>query len=369
MHICVDGVQPDKTSPCLGTGTGVVPDRLLCFETAMSATRTRDLNKTTVSRPVLGGQKRPQFAQNATESCRKFNSDVYSFIKDGNALLRSENRVAESENMKGIIEGRAKVKDASAPVKEDTQMRSDWKRPRFEVEKVHVYTLCCWIASSPSNVVDVDIDIEDSNPEPPSLHDAAEDGDVELVRTLVRTKLGDVNLVNKFGHTALHEAAWGGHTEICRVLVGAGARVNPSTSRPWGGGDTPVHFAAFEGHLCTLRYLAGAGADLDARNDSGETAAHNAARMGQAGVVRYLARCGADLSLRNDSGRTVHEQAVEFGHRNIGEWIHRFTRNPRPLQDLCRDVIRSCVGPTRTAEIDDTPEIPPGLTPYLKLQH
>ncbi|CAH1271824.1 ANKK1 [Branchiostoma lanceolatum] len=359
-------MQLDKTSSCLGTGTGAVPDRLLCFETAMSATRTRDLNKTTVSRPVLGGQKRLQFAPNATEDCRKLSSDVYSFIGDGNSLLWSENRVADSENMKSNVEGRSRV--ASTTIKVDSQMR-DWKRPRFEVEKVHVYTLCCWIESSPSSIVDVDIDIEDSNPEPPSLHDAAEDGDLELVRTLVRTKLGDVNAVNKFGHTALHEAAWGGHTEICRVLVGAGARVNPTTSHPWGGGDTPAHFAAFEGHLCTLRYLAGTGANLDVRNDSGETPAHNAARMGQVGVVTYLSRCGADLNLRNESGRTVHEQALEFGYRSLAEWIHRFMRNPRPLQDLCRDVIRSCVGSDRTAEIDDAPEIPPGLKPYLKLQN
>ncbi|XP_078605255.1 uncharacterized protein LOC144878495 isoform X2 [Branchiostoma floridae x Branchiostoma japonicum] len=365
MHICVDGVQPDKTCSCLGPGTGVVPDRLLCFETAMSATRTRDLNKTTLSRPVSGGHKRLQ-APNTSENHQKLSPDVYSLIKDGHSLLWGESRVADSDNMKSSVDGRCKAKDALSSVREDTQLR-DWKRPRFEVEKVHVYTLCCWITSNTSSTVDVDID--DSYPEPSSLHDAAEDGDLELVRTLVKTKLGDVNAVNKFDHTPLHEAAWGGHTEICRVLVGAGAKVNPSTSHQWGGGDTPAHFAAFEGHLCTLRYLAGAGASLDVQNGSGETPAHNAARMGQVGVVTYLARCGADLTLRNDSGRTVYEQAMEFGNRSLAEWIHRFLRSPRPLQDLCRDVIRSCVGSDRTAEIDDTPDIPPGLKLYLKLQN
>ena len=57
--------------------------------------------------------------------------------------------------------------------------------------------------------------------------EAASSGHVGAVRHLLRTVPGAAAAKGGFfDRTALHVAALGGHTEICRVLLGAGAAVD-----------------------------------------------------------------------------------------------------------------------------------------------
>jgi ankyrin repeat protein len=59
----------------------------------------------------------------------------------------------------------------------------------------------------------------------------------------------------------LYLAAQAGHADAVRVLLDAGARVNPDNS----GMPTPLHLAAGSGHLDTVRILLDRGADTTAR--------------------------------------------------------------------------------------------------------
>ena len=77
----------------------------------------------------------------------------------------------------------------------------------------------------------------------------------------------DINAVDGFGRTALHVAAWEGHTDTVRELLGSGADVN---ARADGFVWTVLHMAAEGGHTDTVRELLRSGADVNAvRADAG----------------------------------------------------------------------------------------------------
>ena len=60
-----------------------------------------------------------------------------------------------------------------------------------------------------------------------SIHDAARDGNIEVVKQHIAAKLGaDVNAKDKLGRTPLHQAARKGRKEITELLIAEGAEVN-----------------------------------------------------------------------------------------------------------------------------------------------
>ena len=88
---------------------------------------------------------------------------------------------------------------------------------------------------------------------------AADRGHVEIVRELLKTKI-NVNHVNRLGWTALHEAIILGdggprHTEVVRLLVAAGAKVNLPDSR-----GTPLAHAQQAGYVEMVKILKEVGA-------------------------------------------------------------------------------------------------------------
>lgn len=80
-------------------------------------------------------------------------------------------------------------------------------------------------------------------PEAP-VADAAQRGDVEAVRTLLR-RGADVNAAQGDGMTALHWAAEQGNTELVETLLYAGASTAATTRN---GNYTALHLAARSGH-------------------------------------------------------------------------------------------------------------------------
>jgi len=93
-----------------------------------------------------------------------------------------------------------------------------------------------------------------------ALIPAADRGYLEYVREILKTKI-NVNHVNNLGWTALLEAVILGdggprHTEIVRLLIGAGADVNLADR----DGVTPLQHAKRRGYTAMMRLLEAAGA-------------------------------------------------------------------------------------------------------------
>ena len=131
--------------------------------------------------------------------------------------------------------------------------------------------------------------------------DAAQSGDVEEVRTLLRQG-ADVNAPQADGLTALHWAALNDDPATLEVLLYAGAAIRPLTRV---GGYSPLHLAARSGHPAIVAALLEAGADPNFWTDTGVTPLHFAAQANDAESVRVLVEYGADINARDEfRGRT-----------------------------------------------------------------
>lgn len=123
------------------------------------------------------------------------------------------------------------------------------------------------------------------------IADAAQRGDLEGVRSLVRSG-ADVNAAQGDGMTALHWSAERGDPELARVLVFAGANVEAGTRI---GRYTPLHLAARQARTEVASILLEAGANPMARTtNSGVTPLHLAAASGDARTLSAMLERGAD---------------------------------------------------------------------------
>jgi ankyrin repeat protein/HEAT repeat protein len=108
----------------------------------------------------------------------------------------------------------------------------------------------------------------------------------------------------------LPSAAQGGHVDLVRRLLEAGADVNPTTD----GGTTALHLGALQGGPVVVAVLLDHSADPNAINDEGETPLHMAVSGdGNLAVIKALVTAGARLDLPNDEGITPVRLAGQRG--------------------------------------------------------
>jgi ankyrin repeat protein len=121
------------------------------------------------------------------------------------------------------------------------------------------------------------------------------------------------------GRTALDYACVKGHLEVAKLLVAAGARVNPQHSKKGG----PLMYAAMGGQLHVFKYLVEeAGADVRCGGFDGMTVLMYAADGGHLGVVEYLrGRQDIDIDAKSDQGTTALDLACRKGHLEVAKLL------------------------------------------------
>ncbi|CEJ55150.1 hypothetical protein PMG11_01425 [Penicillium brasilianum] len=122
-----------------------------------------------------------------------------------------------------------------------------------------------------------------------------------------------VNKKDKYGRTALFQAAWRGHKEIIQLLLEKGADVNAKDD--YGG--TALIQAAKGGHEAIVHLLLKKGAFMNMRDDYVGTALSTAAEGGHDAIVQLLLEKGADVTIKDIDGRTALTWAAEGGYEAI----------------------------------------------------
>ena len=122
------------------------------------------------------------------------------------------------------------------------------------------------------------------------IHEAAQKGDVEKVRELLRQNPALVDARDEFERTPLHWAVLGVHFEVVQLLADKGADVNAKDNAR----ITPLHIAAFNGHLEIARLLLNRGADINAKNKISWTALSFAEFADRNEMIERLIEMGAE---------------------------------------------------------------------------
>jgi len=112
-------------------------------------------------------------------------------------------------------------------------------------------------------------------------------------------------------------AAWHGHTEIVKLLLGNNADVNASCT---DDGETPLYIAARNGHTEVVKLLLDNSADVNAsRTYDGATPLYVAAQNGHTETVKLLLVHKSNLNVKAHNGEKPVDAARREHHWDIVE--------------------------------------------------
>jgi ankyrin repeat protein len=179
------------------------------------------------------------------------------------------------------------------------------------------------------------------------------------------------NAANKYGVTALTEAAKRGMPQLVEKLLAAGA--DPNCVSKYG--ESPLRVSTLRSNADVVRALIAGGADVNAKQvagsiphdkqntvyASGESALHDAAVWGTTEILQILLEAGADINFAGDMNRTPLVVAVNCHRMDSAElllaagaivrpedevWVapYRFAQSARSpaYQALVADVSAAC---------------------------
>ncbi|XAR58603.1 hypothetical protein NMG60_11014071 [Bertholletia excelsa] len=169
------------------------------------------------------------------------------------------------------------------------------------------------------------------------LHIAAFTGDLDYLKD-VAAKLDNGRGLKKTltdvkddgGRSALHYAASGGKTNICKFLVqDLGIDVDLRDKK----GDTPLNYAAKEQNIGTAVFLIDNGANVNLANDKGLSALHYAAEEGQSYLLllQVLISKGAEVDAESEGGAALH-YAISNGHCEAVKILLDNNANPNSVR-------------------------------------
>ncbi|MBI5387734.1 MAG: ankyrin repeat domain-containing protein [Verrucomicrobia bacterium] len=133
------------------------------------------------------------------------------------------------------------------------------------------------------------------------IHDAAEVGDAEQVKALLREWPELIEAQDEKGLTPLHVAAANARTNVALVLLSRRANAQAKTK----AGYTPLHYAARHGNPAGVALLLSYGAQVNATTTLDSTPLWFAAQGGHVEVARLLLDRGADVNAGDKPTRST----------------------------------------------------------------
>ena len=146
---------------------------------------------------------------------------------------------------------------------------------------------------------------------------ASSSGHLDIVKMLVQAG-ARVCITNNERRTCLSLAAYFGHTETVRYLVGLkDVDVNHAENKSC----TVLHCAVQEGHRSVVQVLIDAGVDIEAKNDVGRSPLLFASSLGHLDIVKMLVEAGADVCVTDNEGDTCLMLATYCGHTETVRYL------------------------------------------------
>ena len=152
----------------------------------------------------------------------------------------------------------------------------------------------------------LDVNARDEATHYTALERAVMNGNREMIHVLIWNK-ADVNIRDDEGETILMVLGEDTTSEVVWDLINAGAKVNLRDK----DGDTALISVAQENNVEVLQALLDAGAKVNDANKEGKTALMAAADNGHVHNVRALILAGANVNARDKQGKTALMYAVE----------------------------------------------------------
>lgn len=152
-----------------------------------------------------------------------------------------------------------------------------------------------------------------------ALHIACKEGQVDVVRVLIRHKANVDKLTNAQNEkvTPLMLAAQKGHLDIVSLLIEHSAQVEMKDKKQ----RTALTHAVINGHANVTSYLLRLGANPNSTDSSGNTLVHYAAAYGWYYCMKLLIEAGASLNLPNDWKITPLSLAFMKGHMGLVDFL------------------------------------------------
>ncbi len=127
----------------------------------------------------------------------------------------------------------------------------------------------------------------------------------------------NLDAADKNGISILMKAAEAGHTDICKELIGNGAKVNSRDDK----GQTPLMHGSLSGNANIVKHLLEKGSNINHSDYEGQTALMLVSYQGYEDIANVLIEKAADISMKDNEGRTALTLAAIAGESGCAELL------------------------------------------------
>ncbi len=145
-------------------------------------------------------------------------------------------------------------------------------------------------------------------------------GAIAEVRRFIHDRPDLVLAYSLDGFTGLHLAVFFGHADIAGLLLDKGADANAvAANLSFARNATPLHSAVAADKTELVKLLLARGAKVNATQDGGYTPLHGAASNGNMEIADLLINAGADVRRLTSEMKPASALAAERGHSSLAE--------------------------------------------------